>query len=181
MESIYSKDGTLIAFERGGSGPPLVVVHGTSANHNAWSAVLPAFNNVFTVYALDRRGRGLSGDGATYAIEREYEDIAAVIDSIGEPVDLCGHSYGALCALGYVYVVPAQLIVLLFDPLARTCRFMLTEEAHHMFVGETGVSRILQRTCEVMNEHKVESSGDVRALGVIDLETMQRYLNFHYA
>jgi benzoyl-CoA 2,3-epoxidase subunit B len=68
-----------------------------------------------------------------------------------------------------------------FDPLARTCRFMLTEEAHHMFVGETGVSRILQRTCEVMGEHKVETPGDVRALGVIDLETMQKYLNFHYS
>jgi benzoyl-CoA 2,3-epoxidase subunit B len=68
-----------------------------------------------------------------------------------------------------------------FDPLARTCRFMLTEEAHHMFVGETGVSRILQRTCEVMREHKIENTADARALGVIDLETMQRYLNFHYS
>jgi benzoyl-CoA 2,3-epoxidase subunit B len=68
-----------------------------------------------------------------------------------------------------------------FDPLARTCRFMLTEEAHHMFVGETGISRILQRTCEVMKEHKVESASDVRALGVIDLQTMQKYLNFHFS
>jgi benzoyl-CoA 2,3-epoxidase subunit B len=68
-----------------------------------------------------------------------------------------------------------------FDPLARTCRFMLTEEAHHMFVGETGVSRILQRTCEVMSEHKVSAPADVRALGVIDLETMQRYLSFHFS
>jgi benzoyl-CoA 2,3-dioxygenase component B len=68
-----------------------------------------------------------------------------------------------------------------FDPLARTCRFMLTEEAHHMFVGETGVKRIIQRTCEVMNQHKVEAPADVRALGVIDLQTIQRYLNFHYS
>src|SRR5690348_17059366 len=68
-----------------------------------------------------------------------------------------------------------------FDPLARTCRFMLTEEAHHMFVGETGVSRIIQRTCEVMKENKVEDPADVRALGVIDLQTIQRYLNFHYS
>jgi benzoyl-CoA 2,3-dioxygenase component B len=68
-----------------------------------------------------------------------------------------------------------------FDPLARTCRFMLTEEAHHMFVGETGVSRIIQRTCEMMTKHKVEDPADVRALGVIDLETIQRYLNFHYS
>jgi benzoyl-CoA 2,3-dioxygenase component B len=68
-----------------------------------------------------------------------------------------------------------------FDPLARTCRFMLTEEAHHMFVGETGVSRIIQRTCEVMKEHRVDDPSDVRQLGVIDLETIQRYLNFHYS
>ena len=68
-----------------------------------------------------------------------------------------------------------------FDPLARTCRFMLTEEAHHMFVGETGVSRVIQRTCDVMTKNKVDDPADVRALGVIDLETIQRYLNFHYS
>jgi benzoyl-CoA 2,3-dioxygenase component B len=68
-----------------------------------------------------------------------------------------------------------------FDPLARTCRFMLTEEAHHMFVGETGVSRIVQRTCDMMTKHKVDDPADVRALGLIDLETIQRYLNFHYS
>jgi benzoyl-CoA 2,3-dioxygenase component B len=63
-----------------------------------------------------------------------------------------------------------------FDPLSRTCRFMLTEEAHHMFVGETGVGRIVQRTCEMMREHK---SDDVRKAGGIDLPTLQKYLNFH--
>jgi benzoyl-CoA 2,3-dioxygenase component B len=68
-----------------------------------------------------------------------------------------------------------------FDPLARTCRFMLTEEAHHMFVGETGVGRIVQRTCDVMKEHKISDPSDVRAMGVIDLETMQRYVNFHFS
>ena len=68
-----------------------------------------------------------------------------------------------------------------FDPLARTCRFMLTEEAHHMFVGESGVARAIQRTCEVMHENKVTDASQVRALGVIDLETMQRFVNFHYS
>src|SRR5260370_17494416 len=58
---------------------------------------------------------------------------------------------------------------------------MLTEEAHHMFVGENGVGRIIQRTCEVMKENKLEDPSDVRALGVIDLPTIQRYLNFHYS
>jgi benzoyl-CoA 2,3-dioxygenase component B len=65
-----------------------------------------------------------------------------------------------------------------FDPLSRSCRFMLTEEAHHMFVGETGISRIIQRTCELMKEHKTD---DVRALGAIDLPTIQKYLNFHFS
>jgi benzoyl-CoA 2,3-epoxidase subunit B len=65
-----------------------------------------------------------------------------------------------------------------FDPLARTCRFMLTEEAHHMFVGETGIGRVVQRTCELMREHRTD---DVRKHGGIDLPTMQKYLNFHYS
>jgi benzoyl-CoA 2,3-dioxygenase component B len=68
-----------------------------------------------------------------------------------------------------------------FDPLARTCRFMLTEEAHHMFVGETGIGRVVQRTCELMREHAISDPADVRKLGAIDLPTLQRYLNFHYS
>jgi benzoyl-CoA 2,3-dioxygenase component B len=68
-----------------------------------------------------------------------------------------------------------------FDPLARTCRFMLTEEAHHMFVGETGLGRIVQRTAEVTAANKLDDPDHVRALGVIDLPTIQRYLNFHYS
>jgi benzoyl-CoA 2,3-dioxygenase component B len=71
-----------------------------------------------------------------------------------------------------------------FDPLSRTCRFMLTEEAHHMFVGETGLSRVVQRSCEVMREAGIEDPNDiakVRALGVIDLPTLQKKLNLHYS
>ncbi len=68
-----------------------------------------------------------------------------------------------------------------FDPLARTTKFMLTEEAHHMFVGESGVSRVIQRTCQVMNELKTDDPKKLRAAGVIDLPTLQRYLNFHYS
>ena len=68
-----------------------------------------------------------------------------------------------------------------FDPLARTTKFMLTEEAHHMFVGESGVSRTIQRTCQVMKETGIEDPAELRKLGVIDLPTIQRYLNFHYS
>ena len=71
-----------------------------------------------------------------------------------------------------------------FDPLSRTCRFMLTEEAHHMFVGETGVGRTIQRTCEAMKQAGITDPYDidgVRALGVIDLPTIQKKANMHYS
>ena len=71
-----------------------------------------------------------------------------------------------------------------FDPLARTTRFMLTEEAHHMFVGETGVSRVIQRTCDAMKQAGIENPFDIdkiRALGVIDLPTIQKKANLHYS
>jgi benzoyl-CoA 2,3-epoxidase subunit B len=70
-----------------------------------------------------------------------------------------------------------------FDPLSRTCRFMLTEEAHHMFVGETGITRTVQRTCDAMQAAGIEDANEiakVRALGVIDLPTIQKKLNLHY-
>ncbi|MGD9862679.1 MAG: benzoyl-CoA 2,3-epoxidase subunit BoxB [Pseudodonghicola sp.] len=70
-----------------------------------------------------------------------------------------------------------------FDPLSRTCRFMLTEEAHHMFVGETGVGRTIQKTCEVMVANGIDDPYDIdkiRSFGVIDLPTIQKKLNLHY-
>lgn len=72
----------------------------------------------------------------------------------------------------------ASLAESAFDPLARTCRFMLTEEAHHMFVGDTGIQRVVQRSCELMKEH---DTADVAPHGGVNLDTIQRYLNFHFA
>ncbi len=71
-----------------------------------------------------------------------------------------------------------------FDPLSRTCRFMLTEEGHHMFVGRTGVERIVARTCQLMQENRIADPVDVTAvrnLGLIDLPTIQRKINFHFS
>jgi pimeloyl-ACP methyl ester carboxylesterase len=100
MEKVTSHDGTLIAYHRSGAGPPLVLVQGTgSADPRAWTAILPALEEHFSVYAVDRRGRGGSGDGETYTIEREFEDIAAVIDAAGEPANLLAHSFGGIPAL----------------------------------------------------------------------------------
>ena len=75
----------------------------------------------------------------------------------------------------------ASLAESAFDPLARTCQFMLTEEAHHMFVGESGVMRIVQRACEVMDEIGSDDSERVRQGGAIDLPTLQKWINFHYS
>jgi len=68
-----------------------------------------------------------------------------------------------------------------FDPLARTTKFMLTEEAHHMFVGESGVGRVITRTAQMINELKTDDPAKLRAAGVIDLQTIQRYINFHFS
>ena len=79
-EKAVSEDGTPIAAWRSGEGPPLVLVHGAAADHSRWAPVLPALEARFTVVAIDRRGRGQSGDAREYAIEREYEDVAAVVE-----------------------------------------------------------------------------------------------------
>jgi pimeloyl-ACP methyl ester carboxylesterase len=101
METVTSRDGTPIACEHGGEGPPLVLVHGTTSDRLTWQLVLPDLQRSFTVYAMNRRGRGesVSGGGSTYDIEREFEDVVALIESKGGTVGLLGHSYGAICSL----------------------------------------------------------------------------------
>ncbi len=116
VETITSRDGTRIAYRRGGEGPPLVLVHGTAADHGRWKPVLPALEERFTVYAIDRRGRGGSGDAEGYALEREIEDVASVVDSIGEPVNLLGHSYGALASLEAALLTRNVHKLVLYEP-----------------------------------------------------------------
>lgn len=100
MQTVRSSDGTAIAVWRSGSGPPLLLVHGATADHSTtWRLVTADLEKRFTVYAMDRRGRGSSGDRPAYALQREAEDVAAVVDAAGRPVAVVGHSYGALAAL----------------------------------------------------------------------------------
>jgi pimeloyl-ACP methyl ester carboxylesterase len=115
-ETVTSVDGTTIAFERTGSGPPLVLVHGTTADHTRWVPVLPPFEERFTVYAIDRRGRGESDDADEYELEREFEDVASVVDAIDEPVVLLGHSYGALCSLEAALRTDDLRALVLYEP-----------------------------------------------------------------
>ncbi len=99
MSFVTSADGTKIAYERMGEGPPLLLIHGCGVSRVLWESCTSRFVDNFTVYLFDRRGRGKSGDSETYSLERETEDILALIDTIGEPVAVFGHSFGANCAL----------------------------------------------------------------------------------
>lgn len=87
-----------------GSGPPLLVVHGTAGDHTTFRVVGPRLAMTYAIGAIDRRGRGASGDTSPYSIEREFEDVAAVAEQLaaeaGGPVAVFGHSYGGRCALG---------------------------------------------------------------------------------
>jgi pimeloyl-ACP methyl ester carboxylesterase len=120
LETVRSADGTPIAVWRSGAGPPLVLVHGTAADHARWAPVLPAFEERFTVLAVDRRGRGASGDDGAYAIEREFEDLAAVADHAGEGACLLGHSFGAICALEAPLLARPLRALVLYEPPVNT-------------------------------------------------------------
>lgn len=115
-EKVLSPDGTPIAFERSGSGDPLILVEpaGHYRGHSAFATLRPTLEERFTVYGYDRRGRGESGDSVAYAPEREVEDLAAVVESAGRPAFVYGYSSGALLALhaGARGVPMAKLAVL---------------------------------------------------------------------
>ncbi len=116
MKHLTSKDGTLIAYEQSGKGSPLLLIHGSGIDHTYWEPVTAKLERYFTVYAVDRRGRGESGDKEPYNIQGEFEDVAVVIDSIQGPVDVVGHSYGALCALEAALLTKNIRKLVLYEP-----------------------------------------------------------------
>jgi len=118
MPTVKSADGTQIGYSRTGHGPPLVLVHGISADAARWAPVMRGLEESFTVYAMDRRGRGSSGDHAAYAVEREFEDVAALVDAVGEPAYLFGHSYGGLCALHALLLTKHVKSLVVYEPYA---------------------------------------------------------------
>jgi len=116
--SVHSADGTRIGFRRVGSGPPLVMVHGSIATHTDWMGVARLLAKRYTCYAMDRRGRAHSGVGTSpYSIEREYEDVCAVLEAAGPGAFLAGHSFGATCAMGAALLHPVPRLVIYEPPL----------------------------------------------------------------
>lgn len=115
-----SRDGTSLGVFVDGDGPPLLLVHGSLADHTTFDDLVPALVPSWTTYRMDRRGFGASGDAGAYAFEREHEDVAAVVDTIaggaGADVRVFAHSYGAGCALGGAAATDLVSHLVLYEP-----------------------------------------------------------------
>ncbi len=122
VSTTVSRDGTEIGYWTSGQGPPLLLVHGGFGDHTRWGALRPHLESHVTVHAMDRRGRGASGDAAEYDLAREAEDVAAVLDTIsassGAPVDVYGVSSGASYALAAAGVTDNIRRLVLYEPPA---------------------------------------------------------------
>jgi pimeloyl-ACP methyl ester carboxylesterase len=117
---VTSADGTEIAYFTSGEGPALVLVHGSLGDHTRWTALRPHLEPHFTLHAMDRRGRGASGDAPEYDFERELEDVAAVVDAVAEvagtAVDVLGSSGGAAYSIGAAARTANVRRLVLFEP-----------------------------------------------------------------
>ena len=117
MQHVTSKDGTLIAYDRVGQGPALILVSGATATRLDMASLAAKLSPHFTVFAHDRRGRGESGDTAPYAVEREVEDIEALITEAGRSAFVYGHSVGAVLALEAARLLPTRITKLaVYEP-----------------------------------------------------------------
>ena len=116
LSHVTSKDGTLIGVECSGSGPTLLFVHGGVGDRTRWTAMVPLLSARFTVCAMDRRGRGASGDSAEYTLIKEAEDVAAVVDSRPGEVYVFGHSYGGVVALEAAFLTRRIARLMLYEP-----------------------------------------------------------------
>src|ERR1700736_2156274 len=116
VQHFSAGDGVKLGCYVGGQGSPLLLVHGTAADHRRWQPVLPELQKRFTTYALDRRGRGASGDSADWSFDREVEDIVSVIEGIGSPVDVLGHSMGAALSMEATVRTSGVRRLVLYEP-----------------------------------------------------------------
>ena len=113
---VPSKDGTPIAIECAGTGPTLILVHGGVGDRTRWTPMFPFLSSQFTVCAMDRRGHGLSGDASDYSLQKEAEDVAAVVDSRQGAVSVLGHSYGGVSALEATFLTNRISKLILYEP-----------------------------------------------------------------
>jgi len=113
---VRSNDGTSIAVECGGAGPTLLIVHGGTGDRSRWAPLFPLFTQHFTVCAMDRRGHGESEAGSNYSLQKEFEDVVAVVNALRGPVFVLGHSYGGVCALEAAFLTKNIAKLVLYEP-----------------------------------------------------------------
>ena len=116
LRHVTSPEGVRIACQVSGEGPPVVLVHGAGSARWSFDLVRPQLESRFTVIAIDRRGRGDSSDAQGYDVEREFEDVAAVVRDAGQGALLVGHSYGALIAAGAAQRLDGLPRLVLYEP-----------------------------------------------------------------
>ncbi len=116
VTSVQSKDGTRIGLECAGKGPTLLFVHGGVGDRSRWTPMFPLLSSKFSVCAMDRRGRGLSGDSPEYDLTKEAEDVAAAVNSRTGPVFVFGHSYGGVAALESAFLTDRITKLMLYGP-----------------------------------------------------------------
>jgi pimeloyl-ACP methyl ester carboxylesterase len=168
-ETVISPDGTSIGFRRSGSGRPLVLVHGSPADHTTFAQLVPHLEPSVTVCAMDRRGRGMSLDGPSYAHEREFEDVAAIVDAIGPDADLFGHSYGCVVALEAALLTTSLRRLVLYEPwIGRYPDGVIAELDHLAARGDregvvtTIFRRLLGMTEEELDRYRALPSWEAR-------------------
>ena len=116
VSHVRSKDGTSIAVECAGTGPSLIIVHGGTGDRTRWTPMFPLLSLRLSVCAMDRRGHGISGDSTDYSLQKEAEDVAAVVDSRPGTVFVLGHSYGGVSALEATFLTTRISKLVLYEP-----------------------------------------------------------------
>jgi pimeloyl-ACP methyl ester carboxylesterase len=196
LTRLTSRQGVTISYARSGDGPPLVLVHGAFSDHHTnWEFVEPVLAGRFTLYAVARRGRGATDATGDHSVEDEAHDVATVIESVGEPVFLLGHSHGAQCALAAASIVPARVRKLVLyepprppllagEPLARLeslaaagawdeFAFAFFRDTLHVPVHELEALRASELWPPIAADAKA-SLGDLRAISRYDF-TAERF------
>ncbi len=177
---VQSADRTSLAVWVEGEGPALVMVHGSLQDHTGSSALVDELRSDVATFSMDRRGFGESGDATGYAVEREFEDVAAVVDAVaartGGPVALWGHSYGAGCALGGAALTPNVHHLVLYEPSLGLVYPPGSIEAieHQVAAGEmeAALHRVLVEVIGMPEEEVAAMRSDAEMAWAARLETV---------
>ena len=119
ISTVASADGTPIAIECAGAGPSLVIVHGGTGDRTRWTPLFPLLASKFRVCAMDRRAHGASGDTLPYGLQKEVDDVVAVVAAQPGPVFVLGHSFGAVCAFEAAFHTTKIARLALYEPPVR--------------------------------------------------------------